>query len=80
MKVTDFAKEVTLHEGNKKSLSIAQVAEVLKIVDNLTEGSLYKTIRGTQPKPAAKKASAKVTATKKTTSNVAAKKGNSRKN
>ena len=74
MKVTDFAKEVTLHEGNKKSLSIAQVAEVLKIVDNLTDGSLYKTIRGTQPKPASKKTSATAP------SNVAAKKGNSRKN
>ena len=40
-----FAKEVTLEEGKKKSISIAQVKEVLKIVDTKLDGELYKLIR-----------------------------------
>lgn len=45
MKITDFAKEVTLTEGKKISLSIAQIKEVLKIVNEKTEGGLYKLIK-----------------------------------
>lgn len=45
MKVTDFAKKVTVREGKKKSQSIAQISEVLKIVNDLTHGILYKIIR-----------------------------------
>ena len=45
MKVTEFAKEVTLAEGLKKQISIAQVMEVLKIVNVLLSGTLYQDIR-----------------------------------
>ena len=48
MKVTDFNKEITVREGKKVELSIAQVAEVVKIVkDIILEKSgldLYKDI------------------------------------
>lgn len=45
MKITDFSKEVTLEEGKKISLSIAQVKEVLRIVNEKTNGELYKLIK-----------------------------------
>ena len=32
MNLNDFAKQITLEEGGKKSLSIAQVKEVSKLV------------------------------------------------
>jgi len=32
MKVTEYARKVTLREGKKKSITIAQVMEVLKIM------------------------------------------------
>ncbi len=41
MKVTQFSKEVTLIEGKKESISIAQVNEVLKIVNDKLNGQLY---------------------------------------
>jgi len=45
MTVNQFAKRVTLLEGKKKSLSIAQVKEVLSIVNDMTWGILYLIIR-----------------------------------
>lgn len=45
MKVTEFAKEVTLAEGLKKQISIAQVMEVMKVINILLCGTLYKDIR-----------------------------------
>ena len=49
MKVTDFAVLVTQHEGMKKEVNIAQIKEVLKVVDDLLKGDehggLYKQIR-----------------------------------
>jgi predicted DNA-binding antitoxin AbrB/MazE fold protein len=45
MKVTEFARKVTLEEGKKVSLSIAQIMEVLKITNRLLGGGLYKLIR-----------------------------------
>lgn len=45
MKVTEFAKEVTLAEGLDISISIAQTMEVLKIINRLLNGLLYKEIR-----------------------------------
>ena len=47
MKVQDFTEFVTKLEGKKKSLSIAQVKEVVKIVNKLLGGSVYKEIRNT---------------------------------
>ena len=45
MKVNDFAVLVTMLEGKKKSIDIAQVKETLKIVNDLTERRLYEYIR-----------------------------------
>ena len=45
MNINDFAVKVTKKEGGKKSISIAQVKEVLKIVNDLLKGELYKLIR-----------------------------------
>ena len=45
MNINDFAKKVTLKEGGKVSISIAQVKEVLKIVNDLLGGALYAIIR-----------------------------------
>jgi hypothetical protein len=48
MKISQFAKEVTLEEGGEISCSVAQVSEVLKVVNKLLEGELYKLIRRTK--------------------------------
>lgn len=45
MNINDFAKRVTILEGKKKSLSIAQIKEVLKIVNRILGGALYAIIR-----------------------------------
>ena len=45
MNINEFARKVTLKEGLKKSISIAQVKEVLKIVNKVLGGELYKFIR-----------------------------------
>ena len=45
MNINDFSKKVTKLEGGKISISIAQVKEVLKIVNGLLKGGLYKLIR-----------------------------------
>ena len=45
MNINDFAKKVTEEEGLKKSISIGQVKEVLKIVNKLLCGKLYSLIR-----------------------------------
>lgn len=45
MKVNEFNKLVSHLEGKKKQLSIAQISEVTKIINELTNGELYKMIR-----------------------------------
>lgn len=45
MKVTEFAKLITQHEGLKQQTNIAQIMEILKIVNKLTFGILYKIIK-----------------------------------
>ncbi len=45
MKVTDFSKQVSLQEGKKKSMDIAQISEILKVANNLLGGELYSAIR-----------------------------------
>ena len=47
MKITDFAVEVTKLEGKKKQVNIAQIKEILKVINILTCGELYKIIRMT---------------------------------
>lgn len=45
MKVTEFAKKISEQEGLKKGVDIAQISEVLKVVNNLLEGQLYSLIK-----------------------------------
>ena len=45
MNVTEFSERVTQGEGKLKSLSIAQVKEVLRVVNELLEGRFYAIIR-----------------------------------
>lgn len=77
MKVTDFAKQVTLQEGNKRSLNIAQISEVLKIANELTSGEFYKIIRNHSAK---KTTAMRKTASKQLSRSVTAKKRTSKKN
>lgn len=44
MKITDFNKMVCEQEGGKEQLNIAQIGEVNKITNELTNGILYKAI------------------------------------
>jgi hypothetical protein len=46
MNINDFAVKVAKKEGKKKQISIAQIKEVLKIVNRLLDGDLYDMIRG----------------------------------
>ncbi len=45
MTITAFARKVAAREGGKKQVNIAQIAEILKIVNKLTGGTLYSAIR-----------------------------------
>ena len=45
MHISEFARIVTKKEGKKVELSIAQILEVLHIIDDLTNGILYSLIR-----------------------------------
>jgi len=45
MKLSDFAIKVAKKEGKKRSISIAQIKEVLRIVNQLCDGELYYYVR-----------------------------------
>lgn len=45
MTINQFAVEVSKSEGKVKQLSIAQIKEVLKVSNDITDGELYKLIR-----------------------------------
>ena len=45
MKIDDFAKRVAMEEGKKKEVNIAQIKEILKIVNDLLWGELYNLIK-----------------------------------
>ena len=45
MRITDFAKLVAMREGKKRQVNIAQISEILKIIDKLLGGCLYWIIR-----------------------------------
>ena len=45
MNINQVAKLVTVKEGLKKSVSIAQVKEILRVVNTVTGGELYKMLR-----------------------------------
>ena len=44
MNMNTFAESVALNEKGKKEVNIAQIKEILKIVNKLTNGSLYKIV------------------------------------
>jgi hypothetical protein len=46
MKVSDFAVEVTKEEGKKRQVSIAQVNEILRVINDLTHGDFYRLVQG----------------------------------
>lgn len=45
MKVSDFSVLVAKIEGKKKQVSIAQIKEILKIINDLLGGDVYKSIK-----------------------------------
>jgi len=45
MKIRDYAVHITQEEGGKKQVDIAQIMEILRIINWDTDGALYKTIR-----------------------------------
>jgi hypothetical protein len=45
MKVTTFSEKVAEIEGGRKQISIAQIKEVLRIVNDLTNGLFYAIIK-----------------------------------
>jgi hypothetical protein len=45
MKILKFAQQVTKREGLKKQVNIAQILEVLSVINTLLKGALYKAIR-----------------------------------
>ncbi len=45
MKITDFTRRVANMESKKVQVNIAQIAEILKIVNAMLGGALYKMIR-----------------------------------
>jgi len=45
MKVTDFARKVAQGEGLKVQINIAQIMEILRVINDLTVGAFYKLIR-----------------------------------
>ncbi len=45
MKITAFTKQVAEGEGKKQSQSIAQIAETLKVANEVSKGEIYKVIR-----------------------------------
>lgn len=45
MKITDFAAKVAKKEGLKEQVSIAQISEILRVINALLGGALYKLIR-----------------------------------
>lgn len=45
MKLTEMAKKVSKIEALKKQVNIAQIAEILKAINALTDGAFYKLVR-----------------------------------
>jgi len=59
MNLNDLARDITLREGKTKSLSIAQVKEVMKIafteLGKMTEREIQALLRRYMPTPVSKK-------------------------
>lgn len=44
MKINEFNKKISEMEGGKRQLNIAEISEVTKIANELTNGALYSVI------------------------------------
>lgn len=44
MNINNFARLITQGEGKKKQINIAQIKEILRVINILTKGILYKII------------------------------------
>ena len=56
MKISEFALLVCAYEKGKKQVNIAQINEVLKVSNGLTDGGLYKLIRKSETRTLRRKA------------------------
>ena len=45
MLITEFARKVSKQEGLKEEVNIAQISEILRVVNKLTFGILYLVVR-----------------------------------
>jgi len=45
MKILDFTLEVAKKEGKKVGVNIAQIKEVIRVINDITKGELYGWIR-----------------------------------
>ncbi len=45
MNVNEFANCIAIQEAGKKEVNIAQIKEIVRIINRLLEGQLYKLIR-----------------------------------
>ena len=45
MRVAEFRRLIAKYEGQKESMTIAQISEVLRIVNDLLGGAVYRLIR-----------------------------------
>jgi len=45
MTVNEFAQLISVNEGKKKQVDIAQILEILKVSNKLTDGQLYRLIK-----------------------------------
>lgn len=50
MNINELAKAVTQDEGLKKEVNIAQVKEVLRVLNQIMDGALYKMARSLKSK------------------------------
>lgn len=55
MKITSFARMVCANEAKRRQVNIAQVLEILKVTNKITNGELYKIIRKIMPKNGCKR-------------------------
>ena len=45
MRITDFAKKVSVHEKGEKQIGISQIMEMLAVMNRITKGVLYMLIK-----------------------------------
>ncbi len=45
MRITEFANMIAVRERGRKQVNIAQIKEIVKIINEMLEGKLYKDVR-----------------------------------